>query len=66
MTKKRTQEPATPKTKQMDRRKFLELSRKYAVIAPPAVGLLIAGTDAKAHCNGKGGPHGAPSCATNH
>ena len=55
--------------KQIDRRKFLELGRKYAVIAPPAVGLLIAASDAKAHCIANPNapaPHSSPSCATNH
>ncbi len=61
------QKSTKPKAKLIDRRRFLELSRKYAVIAPPAITLLIAGTNAKSHCTGKGGgPHGQPSCATNH
>ena len=66
MTKEIMPEPVKPKAKRIDRRKFLELSRKFGVVAPPAVGLLIAATDAKAHCNGRGGKHGAPSCDTNH
>ncbi|MBT5047646.1 MAG: hypothetical protein HOM58_04015 [Rhodospirillaceae bacterium] len=69
MTKKPDQKEAGPMAKTMDRRRFLELSRKYAVIAPPAVTLMIAATDAEAHCSTQGNipaPHSSPSCATNH
>ena len=72
MTKKTAQEAVkpvveSPTDESIDRRRFLELSRKYAIVAPPAVGLLIAATEAKAHCaNQGGGKHTLPSCATNH
>ena len=68
MTKKQTQEAATQLAKEINRRRFLELSRKYAIVAPPVVTLMISATDAKAHCGtpGQGGKHGVPSCAINH
>jgi hypothetical protein len=73
VTKEETQEAVTPVSESpegesIDRRRFLELSRKYAIVAPPAVGLLIAATEAKAHCQaGTGGIHEAsPSCNPNH
>lgn len=49
----------------VDRRRFIELCGKYAVVAPPAIGLLVAATEAEAHCTGKGGSsHNQPGCST--
>ena len=33
----------------VDRRRFIELCGKYAFVAPPAIGLLVAATEAEAH-----------------
>ena len=67
MTKEHVQGSVKPMAKTIDRRRFLDLSRKYAIVAAPAVGLLIAATDAKAHCQPKAAPpHSSPSCAINH
>ena len=67
MTEETAQEAVTPMAKSIDRRRFLELSRKYAIVAPPAVGLLIAATDAEAHClPGNPAIHGSAGCSTNH
>ena len=59
LTKKTAQEAVkpvveSPTDESIDRRRFLELSRKYAIVAPPAVGLLIAAPEAKAHCQAGG------------
>ena len=67
MTKVQTRESTEPKGERIDRRRFLELGRKYAIVAPPAIGLLIAATEAEAHCQPQAAsPHNSPSCATNH
>ncbi len=67
MTKEPAQEAVKPGDESIDRRRFLELSRKYAIVAPPAVSLLITATEAEAHC-APGNPaiHGTPDCSTNH
>ena len=36
---------------EVDRRRFIDLCSKYAVAAPPAIALLVAATEAEAHCN---------------
>ena len=70
MTKEHVQGSVKLMARTIDRRRFLDLSRKYAIVAPPAVGLLIAATDAKAHCQLGGEPgHNTadiPSCTPNH
>ena len=49
----------------VDRRRFIELCGKYAVVTPPAIGLLVAATEAAAHCtNQSQSPHGQPGCST--
>ena len=49
----------------VDRRRFIELCGKYAVVAPPAIGLLVAATEAEAHCTSQSqSPHGQPGCST--
>ena len=50
---------------EVDRRRFINLCSKYAVAAPPAVSLLIAATEAEAHCTGNPvNKHGQPGCST--
>ena len=50
----------------VDRRRFIELCGKYAVVAPPAIGLLVAATEAEAHCASgpPTSPHANPGCST--
>ena len=51
----------------VDRRRFIELCGKYAVVAPPAIGLLVAATEADAHCITSTNPnniHTLPGCST--
>ena len=67
MTKEHAQGSLKPMARTIDRRRFLDLSRKYAIVAPPAVGLLIAATDAKAHCSPNGpAKHQSVGCSFNH
>ena len=50
----------------VDRRRFIELCGKYAVVAPPATMLLVAATEADAHCASgpPTSPHANPGCST--
>ena len=67
MTKEPAQEAVKPVGESIDRRRFLELSRKFAIVAPPAVSLLISATEAEAHClPGNPAIHGTAGCSTNH
>lgn len=52
-------------TPEVDRRRFIELCSKYAVAAPPTIELLMAATEAEAHCLGNpNNIHGQPGCST--
>ena len=51
----------------VDRRRFIELCGKYAVVAPPAIGLLVSATEADAHCITSTNPnniHTLAGCST--
>ena len=49
-TSHRAEESESTGGAEVDRRRFIDLCSKYAVAAPPAIALLVAATEAEAHC----------------